>query len=149
MSRRLLSTSYLVHFSPNLTFNSILSELLIMSSNKLWIYVQDVPGGKVNILGCHSVCHSKQYIYIYIYIYIYMCPIANGFERVLLHCTIVRIWRPILFFSPACESVWSVSWPLWLLIVTLQECCGKCRTSSQIPNMLIWCMLSSHDLQSA
>jgi len=26
------------------------------------------------------------------------------------------------------------------LIVTLLECCEKCRTSSQMPNMLIWCM---------
>jgi hypothetical protein len=29
--------------------------------------------------------------------------------------------------SEACESVWSVSWPLWLLIVTLLEYCEKCR----------------------
>ena len=42
--------------------------------------------------------------------------------------------------SEACESVWSVSWLLRLLIVTLLECYEKCRTSSQMPNMLIWYM---------
>jgi hypothetical protein len=24
------------------------------------LYIQGVPGGKVNILGGHSICHSKQ-----------------------------------------------------------------------------------------
>jgi hypothetical protein len=66
-----------------------------------------------------------------------MCPIANGFERNLLHCTVVWIWCPILSFSPAYESVWSVSWPLWLWhyrsVVKNASHLHKCR------NMLIRC----------
>jgi hypothetical protein len=37
--------------------------------------IQGVPGGKVNILGGHSIGHSKQNI-----IYTYTCPIPNGFR---------------------------------------------------------------------
>jgi hypothetical protein len=33
--------------------------------------IEGVPGGKVSILGGHSVGHSE---------YIYMCPIPNGFR---------------------------------------------------------------------
>jgi hypothetical protein len=37
--------------------------------------VQSVPGGKVNILGGHSIGRlSKQKVYMY------MCPIPNGFR---------------------------------------------------------------------
>jgi hypothetical protein len=38
-------------------------------------YIQNVPGRKVNILGGHSIGHSKQ-----VKIYKYMCPIPNGFR---------------------------------------------------------------------
>jgi oligoribonuclease (3'-5' exoribonuclease) len=37
-------------------------------------YIQNVPGGKVNILGGHSIGHSKQEVYMY------MCPIPNSFR---------------------------------------------------------------------
>jgi hypothetical protein len=33
-------------------------------------YIQDVLGGRVNILGGHSIGHSKQ-------VYRYICPIPN------------------------------------------------------------------------
>jgi hypothetical protein len=36
--------------------------------------IQGVSGGKVNILGGHSIGHSKQKVYVYI------CPIPNGFR---------------------------------------------------------------------
>jgi hypothetical protein len=36
--------------------------------------IQSLPGGKVNILGGHSIGHSKQKVYMY------MCPIPNGFR---------------------------------------------------------------------
>jgi hypothetical protein len=36
----------------------------------LYLYIQSVPGGKVSILGGHSICHSKQN----------MCPIPKGFR---------------------------------------------------------------------
>jgi hypothetical protein len=36
--------------------------------------IQNVPGGKANILGGHSIGHSKQKVYMY------MCPIPNGFR---------------------------------------------------------------------
>jgi hypothetical protein len=36
--------------------------------------IQSVPGGKVNILGGHSIGHSKQKLYVY------MVSIPNGFR---------------------------------------------------------------------
>jgi hypothetical protein len=36
--------------------------------------IQDVLGGKVNILGDHSIGHSKKKVYVN------MCPIPNGFR---------------------------------------------------------------------
>jgi hypothetical protein len=36
---------------------------------------QGVPGGKVNILGGHGICHSKQEK-----LYLYICPIPKGFR---------------------------------------------------------------------
>jgi hypothetical protein len=40
----------------------------------IYEYVQSVPGGKVNILGGHSLGHSKQKVYMQ------MRPILNGFR---------------------------------------------------------------------
>jgi hypothetical protein len=37
--------------------------------------IRDVSRGKVNILGGHSIGHSKQKK-----VYMYMCPILNGFR---------------------------------------------------------------------
>jgi hypothetical protein len=37
--------------------------------------IWSVPGGKVNILGGHSIRHSKPKK-----VYMYMCPIPNGFQ---------------------------------------------------------------------
>jgi hypothetical protein len=51
---------------------SINSSECLFSDNQLNIQV--VPGGKVNILGGHSIGHFKQK-----QLYIYMCPIPNGF----------------------------------------------------------------------
>jgi hypothetical protein len=42
----------------------------------LYILIQSVPGGNVNILGGHSIGHSKQKS---VYICMYMCSIPNGF----------------------------------------------------------------------
>jgi hypothetical protein len=39
-----------------------------------YTHIQGVPGGKVNILGGHSIGHSKQKRYMN------MCPIPNGFR---------------------------------------------------------------------
>jgi hypothetical protein len=38
--------------------------------------IQNVQGGKVNIVGGHSTGHSKQKKK---KVYMYMCPIRNGF----------------------------------------------------------------------
>jgi TATA-box binding protein (TBP) (component of TFIID and TFIIIB) len=40
----------------------------------IYVVIQSVLGGKVNILGGHSIGHSKQTVYMY------MCPIPNGFR---------------------------------------------------------------------
>jgi hypothetical protein len=40
-----------------------------------WSDIQSVPGGKVNIVGGHSIGHSKKKLYMY------MCLIPNGFVQ--------------------------------------------------------------------
>jgi hypothetical protein len=46
-------------------------------------YETEGPGGKVNILGDHSIGHSKQKLYMY------MCPIPKGFSFIeLFHSTV-------------------------------------------------------------
>jgi hypothetical protein len=40
----------------------------------MYVYIQDIPGGKVNILGGHSIGHSKKNVYMNI------CPIPDGFR---------------------------------------------------------------------
>jgi hypothetical protein len=37
--------------------------------------IQNVLGGKVIILGCHNIGHSKQEK-----MFVHMCPIVNGFR---------------------------------------------------------------------
>ena len=73
-------------------------------------------------------------------VYMNMYPILNCFrDRGIWLCSGLA-WAPSIVpsrraapLSEACESVWSVSWLLWLLIVTLLECCEnaahlhKCR----------------------
>jgi hypothetical protein len=54
--------------------------------------LQDVQGGKVNILGCHSISHSKQKKYICTF------PIPNGFQD-----------RAISLYRQACpHTSWKV-----------------------------------------
>jgi hypothetical protein len=118
----------------------VLSDLLIYSirrNKRLGKYIQNVPGGKVNILGGRNIGHSKKNNRIR------TCALLRTVSEIeLFHCTVVRILRPILS-SLACESVWSFSWPLWPLTLTLYECCEKCFTSSQKQNMLI-CWYTVH-----
>jgi hypothetical protein len=64
------------------------------------IYVQDVPGGKVSILGGHSIGHFKQNVYVYV------CPIPNGFRdrAISLYSTLYTVQtskarRPHAIFS--------------------------------------------------
>ena len=77
--------------------------------------------------------------------YMNMCPILNVFwyRGIWLYSGFGLGAQYCPSLPPCCatESVWSVSWLLWLLIVKLLECCEKCRTSSQMPNMLIWCVV--------
>jgi hypothetical protein len=63
-------------------------------------------------------------------VYMSMCPIPNGFWY--LECSILNLARNIFLPSrrnaplyEACESVWSVSWLLWVLLsgpVILEDC---------------------------
>jgi hypothetical protein len=46
-----------------------------LQSTEISKYIQSVPGGKVNIMGGHSIGHYKQKK-----IYVYMCPILDGFR---------------------------------------------------------------------
>jgi hypothetical protein len=47
----------------------------IVRKGSMCLYKQDVPGGKVSILGGHSIGHSKQKKFI-----MYMCPVPKGFR---------------------------------------------------------------------
>jgi hypothetical protein len=47
---------------------------LIFNTDFLNICIQDIPGGKINIVGGHSIDYSKKKIYTN------MCPIPNGFR---------------------------------------------------------------------
>ena len=81
-------------------------------------------------------------------VYMNMSPILNDFRDRGIWLYSGLAWAPSIVLpsrraaplSEACESVWSVSWLLWLLVVTLLGCCEKSRTSSHMPNMLIWYM---------
>jgi hypothetical protein len=50
----------------------------IQATVRTYIYshtdIKNVPGGKVNILGGHTMGHSEQKLYMY------MCPIPKGFR---------------------------------------------------------------------
>jgi hypothetical protein len=49
------------------------------------VYIQSVPGGKVSILGRHSIGHSKQKC-------IYTCVLFRTvFEIDLFHCTVPKL----------------------------------------------------------
>jgi hypothetical protein len=44
----------------------------------VYVYIQNVPGGKFNILRDHSIGHSKQKNNVHMY----MCSIPNGFRDI-------------------------------------------------------------------
>jgi hypothetical protein len=48
--------------------------MLVLVTFDGMLNIQSVLGGKVNILGDHSIGHSKQKLYTN------MCPIPNGFR---------------------------------------------------------------------
>jgi hypothetical protein len=69
----LASILYLLYIQANIHNNS--STVLIYTALELLLmYIQSVPGGKVNILGGHCIGHPKQEKE-----YISMCPIRNCF----------------------------------------------------------------------
>jgi hypothetical protein len=59
----------------NFGFEGFMVVLPCTWSQEFQLYTQYVPGGNVNILGSHTVGHSKQKK-----MYIYMCPLPNGFR---------------------------------------------------------------------
>jgi hypothetical protein len=79
-----------------------------------------------------------------------MCLILNGFQdrgtRISLYNSLDL--APNIVLSSG-MSVGVKRQLAVVTIVTLQEPCEKRRTSSQMRNMLIYCMLFSHELQSA
>jgi hypothetical protein len=64
--------------------------------------IKNVPGGNINILGGHSIGHSKQKVYMY------MCPIPNGVrDRAILLCNVLctlyrRATRRVLTRTAKC-----------------------------------------------
>jgi hypothetical protein len=68
------------------------------------IYIHRVSGRNVNILGGHSIDHSKQKLCMY------MCHILNGFRDRALHCTVQctlyrRATRHVLTRVAKCSDV--------------------------------------------
>jgi hypothetical protein len=57
-------------------------------------HIHNVPVGKVNILGGHSISHSKQN---FVCTYVLLRKVS---EIEIIHFIIVWIWRPILSFRP-------------------------------------------------
>jgi hypothetical protein len=51
--------------------------------NRFHSYIQDLPGGQVNIMGGHSIGHSKQYVYGHVS-YSEQFP---SWSRFAVHCT--------------------------------------------------------------
>jgi hypothetical protein len=89
----------------NLT--ALVQLVAFVGTNTVSSTIQDVPG-KVNILGGNSIGHfKKKWLY-------EKCPIPNGFRY--LARNIFLPSRHNASMSEACESVWSVSWLLLLLI---------------------------------
>jgi hypothetical protein len=77
-------------------------------------FVMKYPEGPT--MKGHIIGHSNQK-------YICSCVLFRTVSEIeLFHCTVVWIWRPILSFPRACEPVWSVSWPLWLLMLSSTSC---------------------------
>jgi hypothetical protein len=77
-------------YTATSTFLRYLEAIFRPSNN---VNIQGVPGGKDNILGGHSIGHSKQNLYMN------MCPIPNGFrDRAIL---VVWLGRLVLSFPPA------------------------------------------------
>jgi hypothetical protein len=77
--------------------------------------IQDVPGGNANILGGHSIGHSKQKE-----VYMYMCPIPNGFRdtAISLYSTLYTVQRsktPCPHTS--CKVHWCWRWNFWKCII--------------------------------
>jgi hypothetical protein len=83
-----ICTDWVVFHSPSQAkcwFNTLLSPLLLLSASfsthclsfvpfdaVVWdansVHIQSVPGGKVNILGGHSIGHSKQKKIVYVHV---------------------------------------------------------------------------------
>ena len=110
---------YLYIHMFSFTFYTLTTNLMWMRSRLLrHCYIQGVPGGKVNILGGHSIGHYKQKTYMY------MCPIPNGFrdrDISLYNClnlalSSVLSSRRTAPLSKACvyqASVDCCNWPMW------------------------------------
>jgi hypothetical protein len=60
--------------NSNVPFSKLASYTPIYDLKYLFVYIEGVPGGKVNILGGHSIGHSEQKVHMY------MCPIPNGYQ---------------------------------------------------------------------
>jgi hypothetical protein len=99
LSRRCLSVLNLVSSPSSFQYKLLASRL-----PRLILYIQRVPGGKVNILGGHGIGHSKKKVYVN------MCPIPDGFRYLAL--SILNLARNIFLpshgnapLTEACESV--------------------------------------------
>jgi hypothetical protein len=99
--------------------------------------MQHVPGGNHNNLGGHIIGHYEQKV----------CLHVSHYEIDLFHCTVVSIWRQMLSYFPPlhvhrCEIL-AGRCDCWYW---LYRNIVRCRTPSQIPNMLMCCTFRDSEI---
>jgi hypothetical protein len=106
---------------------------------------QDVPGGKVNILGGHSIGRSEQKVCVY------MCPIPNGFRdtAISLYSSIIvdkkEILRTVSNNGIYCSREVGIV-PLVQCIfenptVNISALCNSCEDMASCSSARIWTFL--------
>jgi hypothetical protein len=125
---RLNSINDCNHAIQNGSFSHLLSTITNVKI-KVHSTIRSVPGGKVNIQGGHSIGHSKKKVYMKKW------PVPNLFRY--LGCNIFLPSHCNAPLSKACESVWSISWLLWFLLIgpVILEDCMTGQNSQDVDKM--------------
>jgi hypothetical protein len=94
------------------------------------ILIQSVPWATVNILGGHSICHSKKQK-----VYIYVCPIPNCFQdrvislyssKIVAKKEILRIVSNIGIYCSS-DKVGTGTVYLVYILVNVNKLCNSCE----------------------
>jgi hypothetical protein len=118
--------------STSLRKRSICQVFLFTQKDWKITHIQDVPGRKDNILGGHSIGHSKQKLYMN------MCPIPNGFrDRATL---VVWLGRQVLSFPPALlREERSIFWEVIVSVILSKKLyMNMCPIPNGFRDRVIW-----------